>query len=479
MEELPNQDGIVKSKRKILVKCDKCDFVRELRRDYYNSLIKNNKNVCSSCAIKIAHSEGKCKLPSNVKSEISKKAWSNTKLLEKHRLESISRNTTEEYRKTQSDRTKKLWLSEEYKKRVSDGVKAVMNEDMKKQISEILKNKWANEQQKEKYSNSLKKRWLSEAYRETMREIHYSPKYKEKMAEILANNPKVSSIQLLLYKYLEDLGIQYFKEGSDTKIGYYVFDCLIPKQGNLNKSILIECQGDYWHSISKNIRNDKSKFTYIDRYFPEFEIMYLWEREFSTKDKIVSKLKTKLNLERDILDFNFDNVDVKECSYKEASEFLDAYHYIGKGRGGICVGAYLDNILIGCIVYSKKLRQNQNYGQDFRELSRLCIHPNYQKKNFGSWFISRSYRFLDVKLIISFADTTSGHTGAVYKASNFKFSHETSSDYWYVDKDGFVMHKRTLYSQAVRLRMTESEYAEKYNFHKKYGGKKICYIKQI
>ena len=354
-----------------------------------------------------------------------------------------------------------------------------MTDEMKRRIGDSIKTKWENEQQKTKYSNSLKKRWLSETYRETMRLIYESSEYKDKMSKILSNNPKISSLQIKLYEYLDNLDVEYIKEGPQTRIGHYVFDCLIPRQDGLNRSILIECQGDYWHSLPKNIRNDKSKFTYINRYFPEYEIMYLWEREFSTKDKIVSKLKSKLNIEQLITDFNFKDVIVKGCSYGEASEFLDAYHYIGKGRGGICVGAYLNNVLIGCVVYSKKLRQNQDFGQDFRELSRLCVHPNYHKKNFGSWFISRSYKFLDVKLIIAFSDTTVGHVGIVYKASNFKLSHEIDSDYWYVDSDGFVMHKRTLYGQAVRLKMTENEYATHYGYSKKYGGKKICYIKQI
>lgn len=509
MYELPNQSHLSPSKRKVIAKCSLCDNERELRRDYYNNIVKQNKNYCSSCAIKIAHSEGKCKLSSDLKSEISKKAWSDPDLLKRHRDNSISRNTTEEYKLAQSIRTLKLWTDDEYRQNVSNGIKSIMTDDMKTKISESIKSKWAEEKQQQKYSDSLKKRWMSKSYRDIMREIHGSESYrnkiseiakkawsseeyrrkmklihdsddyKAKMSKILANNPKISSLQIKLYEYLDGLNVEYFEEGCNTRIGYYVFDCLIPKQNNIKRSILIECQGDYWHSLPKNIRNDKSKFSYINRYFPEYEIVYLWEREFFTKDRIISKLKSKLNIEQLVVNFEFSNVVVKECSYKEASEFLDAYHYIGKGRGGICIGAYLNDILIGCIVYSKKLRQNQNFGQDFRELSRFCIHPNYHKKNFGSWFISKSYKFLDVKFIVAFTDTTVGHCGTIYKSSNFKLSHEVDSDYWYVDADGFVMHKRTLYSQAIRMKMTEREYAEHYGYNKKYGGKKICYVKQI
>jgi len=86
-----------------------------------------------------------------------------------------------------------------------------------------------------------------------------------------------------------------------------------------------------------------------------------------------------------------------------------------------------------------------------RELSRLCIHPSYHRKNFASWLISRAIKSIDADLIIAYADTTVGHSGTVYKAANFKFHHEVPPDYWYVDQDGYVMHKKTLYEIDYRI----------------------------
>ena len=65
----------------------------------------------------------------------------------------------------------------------------------------------------------------------------------------------VSKLQTTLYKYLDDLNINYVKEHC---VGPWVFDCYIP----LHK-LLIECQGDYWHNQPKAIRNDKAKATPI------------------------------------------------------------------------------------------------------------------------------------------------------------------------------------------------------------------------
>jgi hypothetical protein len=138
-------------------------------------------------------------------------------------------------------------------------------------------------------------------------------------------------------------------------------------------------------------------------------------------------------------------------------------------------------LLIAAIVFSPPLRQNTArqfdliYGE-VRELSRLCIHPSYHKKNFASWFIKRALKQIDCKLVVAYADTTVGHTGGIYKASNFKLHHVVPSDYWYVDTSGYVMHKRTLYGRARNLKITEAEFAETKGYIKKYGGEKLCFI---
>jgi hypothetical protein len=289
---------------------------------------------------------------------------------------------------------------------------------------------------------------------------------------------QISSIQKMLYSFLDNLDIVYCKEGEQTRIGYYVFDCVIVID---NKKLLIECQGDYWHSLAKMERNDRSKFTYISRYFPECEIMYIWEHEFYCKDRVLDRLKLKLGLDIETKLFDFKQLQVKDVNSAVVKEFLDLYHYLGKDRGGKAFGAYLGDELIACIVFSSPLRQN-TAGQfglvngEVRELSRLCIHPSYHKKNFASWLIKRTLKLIDCELVVAYADTTVGHNGTIYKASNFKLHHTVPSDYWYVDKQGYVMHKRTLYGKAIKMKMTEAEFAESKGYIRKYGGEKLCFV---
>ncbi len=305
--------------------------------------------------------------------------------------------------------------------------------------------------------------------------------YREKMATVRsAQANKISSIQKMLYSFLDDLHVQYFAEGPETKIGYYVFDCLIVAK----KKLLIECQGDYWHSLARTERNDRSKFTYISKYFPEYELMYIWEHEFYCKDRVLDRLKLKIGIDIETKEFEFSDLKIAECKFSEVREFLDLYHYLGKDRGGRAFGAYIGTQLIACVVFSPPLRQN-TAGQfgltdcDVRELSRLCIHPLYHKKNFASWFIKRILKLIGCKLVVAYADTTVGHNGGVYRASNFKLHHIVPADYWYVDKDGYVMHKRTLYSKARDLKMTEAEFAESRGYVKKFGGEKLCFVKEL
>ena len=60
-----------------------------------------------------------------------------------------------------------------------------------------------------------------------------------------------TTIEIIIKDLLEDLGIKYKEQ---YKIEKFYFDFYLPE-----KNTLIECDGDYWHSKEKAIRNDKLK----------------------------------------------------------------------------------------------------------------------------------------------------------------------------------------------------------------------------
>src|SRR5690606_35250900 len=116
------------------------------------------------------------------------------------------------------------------------------------------------------------------------------------------------------------------------------------------------------------------------------------------------------------------------------------------------------------------------------ELDRFCIHPQYQKENFASWFISRCVKLIDdpkITHLISFADSTFGHSGTIYKAANWKQVSIVKPSYHYVNKDGLTLHKKTLYNHARSMKKTESEYAGEYGYQKVYGKEKTKFILKL
>jgi GNAT superfamily N-acetyltransferase len=184
-----------------------------------------------------------------------------------------------------------------------------------------------------------------------------------------------------------------------------------------------------------------------------------------------------------VIDLN--KIEIKQIEeYGVVNEFLSKYHYLN-GRAGVAFGAFYDDTLIAVCVFSKCVRkQMADRVADFStvlELSRFCIRPEYQVHNLGSWMLSRCVKRIkalkpEIMALISFADTTYDHTGALYKACNWQLDGEVEPDYWYRDAEGFVMHKLTLYRHAVQLSLTESAYCEKYGYQKVYGDKKYRFL---
>ncbi len=413
---------------------------------------------CHHCAMVQGHKDGKFIIVPNKPSEsgkaklstLAKNRWTDLAYREKWKK---TRESTKEKRVQAS---KLLWLDPERLKKLSESLKIV----------------WTTENYRSTKSFQSKTLWDDDAYR-TRQKVGYTDAVREMMATKRAQQPSISTIQFQLYKYLQDLGVAYHEEGPDTTIGYYVFDCMVPKSGLMNKNLLIECQGDYWHSIRRSQQNDRSKFAYIDRYFPEYEVMYIWEHEFYTKNRVLDRLMLKLGRSIQTVDFQFSDIKLIEPPAADLKLFLDSYHYIGKGRGGKVVGAYHGDLLVGCVVFSPPLRQNMG---NITELSRLCIHPSYHKRNFASWLVSRALRVVS-GVVVAYADRTVGHMGVVYKACGFKLDHVVPSDYWYVDAQGYVMHKKTLYNRAVKNSLTEAEFAVQNGYLKQFGGEKLCYVK--
>lgn len=91
-------------------------------------------------------------------------------------------------------------------------------------------------------------------------------------------------------------------------------------------------------------------------------------------------------------------------------------------------GLYEGDKLIGVTSYGTPASPNlcsgvcgEEHAQDVLELNRLCLERN--EKNLASILVARSMKLLPPpKIIISYADTSVGHVGYVYQATNFIYT---------------------------------------------------------
>jgi hypothetical protein len=318
------------------------------------------------------------------------------------------------------------------------------------------------------------------------------PIFREKMAQIRPSMPVTSSQQYTLYSILDTLNIRYYKDiDPQSKIGFYTYDCLIPIQDNLTRPLIIEVQGDYWHNLPDHISRDKAKAVYLQRYFPQYDLRYLWEHEFKNPNRITELLKYWLGQNKlSQLKLDFSGIVEKQIIPKDAEIFIGKYHYAGRlGRSGINLGYFYENTLITVIIYASPIRQEIAIKQGLPankilELSRLCIHPQYQVKNLASFLIARSIQFLkkkcpEIECLVSFADSTHNHLGTIYKASNWKLDGKVTPDYWYVDQNKYIYHKKTIWDRAQKLGILESEYYKLAGYQKVWGNSKHRFIYRL
>lgn len=149
------------------------------------------------------------------------------------------------------------------------------------------------------------------------------------------------------------------------------------------------------------------------------------------------------------------NYIIQKISTVDAKKYIHQYHYTHGSHNSPspCYGLFDGEKLIGVLMFatpcSEKVRASvfgSEYVDRVIELHRLHI-LDVTPKNTESWFISRCLKLLHkdkpkIWAVLSFADTTEGHTGIIYKATNAYFCGQTVKTYSYVDKNGRLRHRR-------------------------------------
>lgn len=125
-----------------------------------------------------------------------------------------------------------------------------------------------------------------------------------------------------------------------------------------------------------------------------------------------------------------DDYLVEPIDKKIAYALVVKYHYLH--RKPPCTFAFglihkVDQSVVGIVTYgippsSTLLRGicGQNNAKNVYELNRLWVDDSVPK-NGESFFVSRTFPYLDREIIVSFADTSHNHVGYIYQALNFTY----------------------------------------------------------
>jgi hypothetical protein len=149
---------------------------------------------------------------------------------------------------------------------------------------------------------------------------------------------------------------------------------------------------------------------------------------------------------------------VKKVPANEATKFFIKNHYTHSCNGlSIAYGFYNENEMVCLIGFGRPSGKNLaasiwNGGNDKNTLELLRMFSfDYCPKNTESYCISKSIKQLrmdmpNVKMLVSYADTSAGHVGYIYQASNWMFI-GTGSNERKIFVDGIRQHRRSLYAR--------------------------------
>lgn len=147
------------------------------------------------------------------------------------------------------------------------------------------------------------------------------------------------------------------------------------------------------------------------------------------------------------------NYEIKRIPFKQARQYIQAHHYSHGCHNGAspCYGLFDTDRLIGCLMFATPCSENVRasvFGAEYKdavtELHRLHI-LDCTPKNTESWFISRCLKLLkkdkpQIKAVLSFSDTTEGHNGVIYQATNAYRVGRTGRATFYLDETGRLRH---------------------------------------
>lgn len=142
------------------------------------------------------------------------------------------------------------------------------------------------------------------------------------------------------------------------------------------------------------------------------------------------------------------------CSHDAAKYAVEHWHYSRSLPSSkiLKIGVWEDNLFIGAIIYGWGANKDlfTPYGLKQGEGCELCRVALNKHQTPVSKILSITIKMLkkqspDLRLIVSFADTEQGHTGAIYQATNWIYTGMSDAANEYI-VNGKRLHSRSVSS---------------------------------
>ena len=122
----------------------------------------------------------------------------------------------------------------------------------------------ATKEQRKRMSESAKAAWARKSKDQREKDIN-------RFVNAPLNKTSETVIELIVKNQLDKYGIRYFYQKSINK-GHFIIDFYLPEY-----QLVVECNGDYWHSKPERKKRDRELEEYV--LSKGKDILWLWEHE--------------------------------------------------------------------------------------------------------------------------------------------------------------------------------------------------------
>ena len=244
--------------------------------------------------------------------------------------------------------------------------------------------------------------------------------------------------------------------------------------------IAFEFDGLYWHNeLNKPDKNYHLKKT-EECLKKGIQLIHIFEDEWLYKQDIVkSRIKNLLGLITDKIYAR--KCIIKEITNKESKTFCENNHIQGGINSKYSFGLFFNNELVSVMTFGNK---RKNLGSksitDNYELLRFCNKLNTNVIGGASKLLKYFIKTYNPQEIISYADRK-WSIGKLYETLNFKFSHKSQPNYFYVfgdkKKNRFNFRKNILIEKYnCPKNMTEHEFCLSQKWYRIYDCGTLVYV---